>query len=302
MTDHILDIAETPARLRSRDGLLVLEFEERPAVTVPLKEVAAVIVTHPQITCSKAVMAGLMEAGGVLIACDESSMPIGMMLPLVGHHAPAERFAAQADASVPTRKRLWRQVVKAKITAQGALLAEVRGDDFGLSALAAGVRSGDPANHEAQASRRYWPALFNDPNFLRRRDAADQNRLLNYGYAILRAAVARALCASGLHPCLGIHHHNRYNPFCLADDIMEPYRPIVDRAVLEIVGDFGADVALDRAVKSRLIEAVTQRQTLDGQSRTLFDILSQTSASLAAVFAGEADRLILPDAPARQRS
>ena len=134
---------------------------------------------------------------------------------------------------MPVCKRLWRQIVRAKIKAQAALLVELRGTDFGLGALVLRVRSGDPSNVEARAARRYWPHVFADLDFRRHRENEDQNILLNYGYAVLRAIIARAICAAGLHPSLGIHHHNRYNAFCLADDLMEPFRPAVDHAVAE---------------------------------------------------------------------
>ena len=218
-----------------------------------------------------------------------------MSLPLAGHHVASERFIAQAAVSKPICKRLWQQIVKAKLRFQGQLLTELHGDDFGLADLARTVRSGDPTNIEAQAARIYWTALFNDMNFLRRRDLPDQNRLLNYGYAVLRALVARAVCATGLHPCLGIPHHNRYNAFCLADDLMEPFRPIVDRAVVQIVADHGTDVPLNPEVKSHLIGAMMQRYMLDRESRTLFDVLTRLTASLASAFTGQTRSLALPD-------
>ncbi len=301
MTNRILDIAESPAYLRVRNGLLCIrpDKDSETEVTVPLQEIAALVLTHPQITCTRTVLSGLCEAGAVIVACDDRFLPVAMMLPLTGYHAPARRLAAQANASAPTLKRLWQQVIIAKVRAQAALLLDVRQDDFGLNDLAKQVRSGDPDNIEAQAARIYWSALFQSVEFTRNAGAGtqDQNRFLDYGYAVLRAAVARAICASGLHPGLGLHHHHRNNPYCLADDLMEPFRPLIDRAVSELVADDLHDVALDKTIKPRLIEPIMGRYPIDGEERTLFDILGRLTASLAAVFEQRQERLDLPDIP-----
>ena len=295
MTERIIDISETPARLSVRYEQLVVEREDEPKETVPLSELAVLVVSNPRVIYTHAVLCGLAAAGGVLITCDERHMPIGMMLPLQAHYVQAERFALQAQAPLPTKKRLWQQIVQAKVRAHGSCLKELRGDDGGLNALASRVRSGDPDNLEARASRLYWTALFDDPAFRRDRDAEDQNRLLNYGYAVLRAIVARAACACGLHPSLGLHHHNRYDAFCLADDLMEPFRPFIDRAVARLIDEDGPHASLDRDTKRALLQALTGRITLAGEERTIFDVAARCASSLAAVFAGERKRLILPE-------
>ena len=295
MTDRILDVGEEPADLRVRLDQLVIERSGQDPVTVPLCDVAVLVVSHPRVRYTHAVLSRLTEAGGAFVACDDRHLPVGMLLPLVAHYVQTERFARQARASLPVRKRLWQQLVRAKIRAQANLLKRLRNNDGGLLALLSRVKSGDPANAEAQASRRYWPRLFDDPDFRRRVDADDHNRHLNYGYAILRALVTRAVCAAGLHPSLGLHHRNRYDSFCLADDLMEPFRPIVDAAVVEWVEEYGNDAPLDKAAKRALLEALTKRFSLDGQSRTLFDIVTRTASSLAAVFAGERQKLLLPE-------
>lgn len=304
MTERILDLSECPAKLRVRYSQLVIEREHTEAVSLPLAEVAVVLVSHPQASLTQAVLAGVAAAGGALVACDRASLPVGMMLPLNGHHVQAARFAAQARAPLPVRKRLWKQIVRAKVRAQGAVLAELVGADRGLPALAARVGSGDPANVEARAARRYWAALFGD-GFRRKRQRADENLLLNYGYAVLRAIVGRAVCAAGLHPSLGVHHHHRGNAFCLADDLMEPFRPIVDRAVVRSIRDgtirAGGEedgrprYELSPSVKRALIAPLVGRVVLDGRQSTLFAAASAAAASLAAVFLGQADRLTLPD-------
>jgi len=299
MTDRILDIADSPAYLHVRDGLLCIrrDKDDQTEATVPLKELAAVVLTHPQITCTRTVLSGLAEAGAVVVACDDRFLPVAMMLPITGYHAPARRLAAQANASLPTLKRLWQQVIVAKVHAQASVLRDTRGEDYGLADLAEQVRSGDPDNIEAQAARIYWTALFQDFDFTRNPGAgtADQNRFLDYGYAVLRAAVARAICASGLHPGLGLHHHHRNNPYCLADDLMEPFRPMIDRAVSDLVADKLNHAPLDKTIKPRLIAPIMARYQIDEEERTLFDILGRMTASLAAVFEEREQHLNLPD-------
>ncbi|MEN6458246.1 MAG: type II CRISPR-associated endonuclease Cas1 [Thermoguttaceae bacterium] len=295
MINRILDFSEAPARLRVRVAQLVVLREDHAEISMPLADLAVVVVAHPQVTYTQAVLSGLAEAGGVFVACDRQNLPVGMMLPLAAHHAQAERFAAQARATLPVRKRLWQQIVRAKINAQAELLVALRGADFGLKALASRVHSGDPRNVEAHAARRYWPHVFADLQFRRNRDNEDQNILLNYGYAVLRAIVARAVCAAGLHPSLGIHHHNRYDAFCLAEDLMEPFRATVDRAVVEYMSTHDEPYQLEAAAKQQIIGQLTGRYDLDGQQRTLFDVAGRLASSLADVFLGNADRLELPD-------
>jgi len=295
MTDRILEISDHPAYLSVRNGLLVIAQDGREDQTVPLADLAVVVVSHPQVKYTHAVLAGLTAAGASFVTCDVRHLPVGMLLPIDAHYVQTERFALQAQAPLPMRKRLWQEIVRAKVRAQGRLLAALHGNDQGLLALAGDVKSGDTANVEAQASRRYWPALFADPAFRRDREAEDQNRLLNYGYAILRAIVSRAICAAGLHPSLGLHHHNRYNPFCLADDLMEPLRPVVDKAVCDLTCAAGAALEMDRRTKTALLEAVTGRVRVQGESRTLFDAASMAASSLVAVLHKEAKHLILPE-------
>ncbi len=295
MTDTVLDLSERPAKLAVRMGLLVILQRDGGETTLPLEELAVLIVSHRQVIFTQAVLAGLAQAGGVFVACDERHMPVAMMLPIEGHHLQSERFAQQAEASRPTCKRLWQQIIRAKVRAQGRLLENLHGDDRGLLAWAEKVKSGDTQNIEGQASRRYWPALFNDPGFRRNRDAEDQNAQLNYGYGVLRAIVARAICGAGLHPSLGLHHHNRYDAYRLADDLMEPYRPVVDRAVARHVWEKGAAGPLDKEAKGALLRALGARYTLKGEERSLFDIAARMSASLAQVFAGERRDLALPE-------
>jgi CRISPR-associated protein Cas1 len=293
--NHLLDLAEREAVLRLDQGCLLVESDHQAAARIPLSDIAVVVLSHPQILCTRPALSGLCSAGGVMIVCDDRRMPVGMMLPLTGYHQPARRWAAQADAAKPLSKRLWQQLIRAKVKAQGRLLAEVVGGDCGLFALADRVRSGDPDNIEAQAARSYWQLLFNDLEFIRDFAADNQNRYLNYGYAVLRAIVARAICAAGLHPGLGIHHHHRDNPFCLADDLIEPFRPMVDRAVIDVIGQFGTDSAMTPQLKKCLIEPLLETLTIADEQRTLFDVAARLAASVATAFEGGSDRLALPE-------
>lgn len=318
MTNRVLDLSERPARLSVHNSVLTIRFDdgrtvqepagetapprayrcertENPSeVTIPLEDIAVLIVSHPQVSFSHAVLSGLAAAGGIFVACNEKHLPVAMLLPLATHSLQTERFAAQASVALPVKKRIWQEIVRAKIQAQGRLLEERTGSDCGLGTFATRVRSGDTGNLEAQAARIYWQKLFAGNGFRRNPEAGGVNALLNYGYAVLRAIVARAICGAGLHPSLGVHHHNRYDTFCLADDLMEPFRPIVDRAVAKL-GDLpGADFPLDRESKRALLECLMGRFSAEGESRTLFDWLSRSAASLAAAIEGRGERLELP--------
>ncbi len=325
MTERVLDISDQPAWLSVRNSCLVVQFREarlslaerdgkaqkvKPSeprtkyrceelfdpneFTIPLADVAVLIVSHPQVTYSQAVLSGLATAGASFVACDTKHQPVSMLLPLIAHSLQTERFSAQAAASLPLRKRLWQQIVQAKIQAQASLLQEQKGTDAGLKRMAESVRSGDPSNVEAQAARIYWRELFSEFEFRRDVNGEGLNGYLNYGYAVLRATVARALCGAGLHPGLPLHHHNRYDPFCLADDLMEPYRPLVDRAVVSLGESRAENLALDKEAKQAVIEVLLGRFTADGESRTLFDWMGRASSSLAEVVLGRKKKLILP--------
>ena len=274
---------------------LVVSREGTQEVTIPIRELAAVVVSHPRVHYTHSVLAKLAAAGAIFVTCDEKRLPVGMILPLQSHYSQSERMRAQVEAPVPMRKRLWKKIVQAKIRAQASLLEELYGDDQGLGELSRRVRSGDTGNVEAQASRRYWPALFSRKEFRRDPAAEDVNRHLNYGYAVLRAIVARATCAVGLHPGIGLHHHNRYDPFPLVDDLMEPFRPVVDRLVVDLERVRGNGVPLDREAKATLIQGLMKRRCSNGESRTLFDLAERLASSLAAVFMGELSELVLKD-------
>jgi CRISPR-associated protein Cas1 len=291
MSHRILEFAEGPARLHVRHSQLVIDRDGLPETSTPLDELAVLVITHPRVQMTQAVIAGIAAQGGMVVVCDEKYLPAAMLLPLQPHWVQTERYAQQAQMGEPLRKRLWQQLIQAKIRAQGRTLRALRGEDAGLIPMAARVRSGDPDNLEAQASRRYWPLVFGDAKFRRGSEGPDQNNHLNYGYAILRGVVARAVCGAGLHPSFGLQHHNRYNPFCLADDVMEPFRPLVDRAVAKWIQQHDAKEPLDREAKQFLLENVVRRFVVEGEERTLFDIVGRVAASLVRAVMGESKQL-----------
>jgi CRISPR-associated protein Cas1 len=303
MSDRILEIAH-PARLSVKDAQLVIEREEFLPFVTPISGINTLLLAHPQVTLTQAVVSRLAEAGAMVVTIDRNFLPVSMTLPLQAHSLQTERLAAQTALKLVTRKRLWQQIVQAKIRAQGTLLTELHGSDGGLIATAARVRSGDPENLEAQAARRYWGLVFGEPEngkprFRRGADplesGPDQNRHLDYGYTVLRAGVARALCAAGLHPSIGLRHHNRYDPFCLAADLMEPFRPLIDRRVATWIAHNSPSEPLDGVAKKWLIESVTMRYLVNREERVLSDILFRVACSLAGVLAGRGERLELPE-------
>jgi len=295
MGDRILDLSERPFRLHVNNSLLILESEGITVPPIPLGDLAVVIASHPQISFTQAVLSGLAVAGAAFVTCDAKHRPVAMLLPLITHSLQAERFAAQAALSLPTKKQIWKQIVQAKIRAQGETLRDTSNDDRGLLSLSVKVRSGDPDNVEAAAAQAYWKHLFGKEKFRRNDEEDVRNFCLDYGYAVLRATVARALCASGLNPTLGVHHHNRYDPFCLADDLMEPFRPIVDRAVIGLLATRSDPGQLDAGAKQHLLATLLGRFESGGESRTLFDWLARSSASLANVILGQQDGLEIPE-------
>jgi CRISPR-associated protein Cas1 len=295
MIDRIIDISDCPATLHVRYSQLVIAPEGGAEVTTPLADLAVLVISHPRVLISQAVISGLAENGGSVVICDGKYLPVAMMLPLQAHTTQSERFARQAQAPLPLRKRLWQQIVQAKIRAQGQLLRELHGNDAGLIAMAERVLSGDSTHLESQASRRYWPLLFGDPKFHRGREGPDQNNHLNYGYAVLRAIAARALCAAGLHPSLGLQHHNRYDAFCLANDLMEPFRPVVDRTVYHWIQEHDPALPLEKAAKAFLIAPLMRRYEHEGESRTLFDLAARVASNLARAFLGETKQLLVPE-------
>lgn len=292
--NRILDIGDRPARLRVEDGLLAVSIEGQAAASIPMPEVAVLIVSHHQASCTHAVLARLAASGGAYLACDDKHMPVGMMLPLAGNSVQTERIAAQAGAALPLKKQAWKFVVQMKLVNQAWALSLQAGHGHGLEAMAAKVRSGDPDNVEGTAARKYWQALFPGGWFTRDRSVGGINGWLNYGYAVIRAVVGRALCAAGLHPSLGLHHHNRYDAFCLASDVMEPYRPLVDLCVSGMAAAHGRERELDKELKREILEFLHQDFVVEGKRRALFGLASQSAQTLGELYLGQRNRMFLP--------
>lgn len=271
-------------------------FKQVSEVSKPIEDIGVIVLDHKQITITSGVLEAFLENNCAVLTCDSKSMPVGLLLPLHGNTTQNERFRQQLDASLPLSKQLWQQTVKAKIENQAAVLKECTGEEIKcMRVWAANVRSGDPDNQEARAAAYYWKNLFRIEGFTRDRDGIPPNNLLNYGYAILRAVVARGLVASGLLPTLGIHHHNRYNAYCLADDIMEPYRPYVDRLVYSIVRQGGNYAELTKELKVRLLTIPTLETNIAGKRSPLMIAVGQTTASLYKCFSGELRKISYPE-------
>ncbi len=298
-----------PAYLSLRNAQLVIKlpevektdvsdsFKREATTTIPIEDIGVVVLDNKQITITQGVLEALLENNCAVITCDSSHLPVGLMLPLCGNTTQNERFRCQLDASLPLKKQLWQQTVQYKIRNQAAVLQMTHGSVArNMLAWAADVKSGDSDNLEARAAVFYWRNLFADiPNFTREREGIAPNNLLNYGYAILRAVVARGLVASGLLPTLGIHHHNRYNAYCLADDIMEPYRPYVDALVVKLRqrGAVGDELSIE--MKRELLQIPTLDVTIGGKRSPLMVAVGQTTASLYRCFNGEQRKITYPE-------
>ena len=300
----------SPAYLSLRDAQLLIRlpevetneiltesFKKESERTIPIEDIGVVVLDNRRITITSGVLEALLENNAAVITCDQRSMPVGLLLPLCGNTTQNERFRDQLDASVPLKKQLWQQTVRQKIQNQAYVLAQVTGkEEKAMNVWADNIRSGDPDNIEARAAAYYWRYLFSDiPTFVRGREGEPPNNLLNYGYAILRAVIARALVGSGLLPTLGIHHHNRYNAYCLADDMMEPYRPYVDQLVIEIIRKVDNYTLLTKEIKMELLGIPMLDVVIAGKRSPLMIAAQQTTASLYKCFSGELRRISYPE-------
>ena len=279
-----------------KNSTLPDSFKESSIKRVPIEDIGVMILDHKQITITQGAMGALLDNNVAVITCDDHRMPAGLMLPLAGNTTQSERFRHQIEASLPLKKQLWQQTIQAKILNQSTVLYRQRDLECGnMEAWAKQVKSGDVDNLEGRAAAFYWQNLFgNVKGFHRDREGIPPNNLLNYGYAILRAVVARSLVASGLLPTMGIHHHNRYNAYCLADDIMEPYRPYVDQLVAEIV-DSGVDISkLTNEIKSELLSIPILDVVINGRRSPLMIGVGMTTASLYKCYSGEIRKIAYP--------
>ena len=282
-----------PARLSLRNEQMLVRPKTGGEVTIPIEDSGYAVLEHQQVSVSLPLLNALVQNNVSVVVCDDRHMPSSMLLNLDGNSIQNELFSHQINASQPLKKNLWKQTVEAKIKNQAGLLQKLGVDHEDLLTLSRYVKSGDASNREGTAARLYWPRLFG-PGFVRNRDGPPPNMLLNYGYIVLRAAVARALSGSGLLPTFGIFHRNRYNNFCLADDIMEPYRPFVDRIVYRLWLMNPEITSLEKEHKAELLDVLTEDVSFGKVTRPLMVGLSQTTASLARCFSGETQKLSYP--------
>ncbi|MBS1760645.1 MAG: type II CRISPR-associated endonuclease Cas1 [Bacteroidetes bacterium] len=287
-----------PAYLKTVNEQMVVQLQNEDVVTksIPIEDIGILILDHRQITITQALIAKLLANNTAVITCDETHHPTGMLLTLDGNALQSKMFQIQTEASVPLKKQLWQQTIAAKIQNQAGMLRFRRLEHQLLLNLATSVKSGDSENSEAQAAAYYWKRVF--PEFLsfrRERHGPPPNNLLNYGYAILRAMVARSLVASGLLPTLGIHHRNQYNAYCLADDVMEPYRPYVDYVVFQIVRNNGKSLEMSPSMKKSLLEIPAMDVQIDGKKSPMMNAVQRTTASLAKCYEGTARKILYPE-------
>lgn len=282
-------------RLSVTHGQLVVQRPNHSKVTLPIEDLGVVIIDDIRATYTQSVFIELLNSGATVVVTGRNHLPVGMMLPLEAHHAQTERHVAQAAVKRPLKKRIWQALVTAKIDQQAAVLQHFTGRSHGLSAMARRVRSGDPDNLEAQAAQKYWPILFGN-NFRRDRSSGNINPLLNYGYALVRASAARAIVAAGLIPSLGVFHHNRSNPFCLADDLLEPYRPYVDWRVKKLLQESDNEVPnlCVRKTRAALLSLLNETVNVGGRRMLVLFALQSSATSLSRALTGGDRSLSLP--------
>ncbi len=283
----------SPCYLSVKDKQLVVSREEEENVSIPVEDIGYIILEDQRITISLPLLDELISNNVAVIFCDRKHMPHSMLFPLEGNHLQSEIHRQQIKTSEPLKKQLWKQTVEAKIKNQAALLCRLGLDNKDLLLISKNVKSGDMTGRESLAAKIYWNRMYGK-EFVRDRYGFPPNNLLNYGYTVLRAAVARALTGSGLLPTFGIHHHNRYNAYCLADDIMEPYRPFVDSQVYDIYLRYPETQDLSKEIKAELLQFLTFDVSLKKTTRPLMIALSQTTASLTKCITGESRNINYP--------
>lgn len=299
---------QNPAYLSLKLGQMVVTFpdiEKQPNVpsdvkqelvhTIPIEDIGVLVLDHKQVTITQALMAELLDNNVAIVTCDDRHLPTGLMLPLDCNHIQTERFKKQIEASEPLKKQMWQQTITSKILGQAKLLSLEQIDNRNMLAWSQQVRSGDADNLEGRAAAYYWKNIFHNSNFVRGQEGAPPNNLLNYGYSIVRALMARALVAAGLLPTLGIHHHNRYNAYCLADDIMEPYRPFVDLAVIQLLRHTADISELTPTIKRDLLGITTMDVSIENHRSPMMIAVQTTANSVQRCFSGESRKIIYPD-------
>ncbi|MDO8262220.1 MAG: type II CRISPR-associated endonuclease Cas1 [Gallionella sp.] len=294
MIGRIVEVADDRRHLFMSRGFMVVQDtdgERKELGQVPLDDIAAVIANAHGLSYTNNLLVALAERGAPFVLCAANHNAVGMLLPIDGNHHQGKRFDAQLEATKPTTKRLWAEVVRAKLEQQAAALEAMGGPTAPLTALVSKVRSGDPDNLEAQGARRYWGLLFGD-KFRRDQDAGGLNAMLNYGYTVLRAATARAVIAAGLHPTLGLHHSNDSNPMRLVDDLMEPFRPVIDLKIWQLRRNGEAEITSD--TKRALVRTLYDDMQTDVGATPVMVCVQKLATSLAQVYLGEREKLDLP--------
>lgn len=287
-----------PVRLNVAKKQLVISYpESNEKITVPVEDIGILMLEHPQISITHSLISQLLGNNVAVITCDAHHMPQGMMLNLDGHTTQQEHFRVQIEASDSLKAKLWKQTVKTKIRNQAALLKQNGIPTDNMERWASKVQNGDPDNFEARAAAYHWKKLFEDhlQSFKRGRFEGAPNNLLNYGYAVLRAVIARSLMGSGLLPTLGYHHRNKYNAYCLADDVMEPYRPLVDELVLELIRTLDDYDELTTEIKGKLLQVPVLDAFIGGQNSPLLLAAQQTTSSLYKCYAKQEKEIKFPE-------
>lgn len=285
---------ENPARLSLKLAQMVVELQDVTR-TLPIEDIGVVILDHKQITITHALIDALLANNVAIVTSNDKHLPVGLMLPLDGNTLQSERFRAQIDASEPLKKQMWQQTVVAKILGQAHVLGTQLIEHNNMLKWSKDVRSGDTDNMEARAAAYYWHNMFEKDAFIRDPQGLPPNNFLNYGYSVVRAMMARALVGAGLLPTLGIHHHSRYDAYCLADDIMEPYRPFVDMKVLEMweKGEVTSDISSEQ--KRQLLALTTMDVNISGHRSPMMLAIQATAQSVQKCLSGEARKIIYPD-------
>jgi len=281
-------LIEKKAKITCKNLQLCIETEERTA-SIPIEDIGFLVLDHQETYLTIPALNLLIENNTAVIICNKAHLPNGLFLNLNSHHIQQQIFKAQIGTSLPLKKSLWQQTIKEKIINQGILLEQITSSKNKFQYLASKVLSGDTSNMEGVAANFYWKSFF-DSGFKRERFGDYPNNFLNYGYAILRAATARALSGSGLLNTLGIHHKNKYNAFALADDIMEPYRPIVDECVYHMMQKYD-EQELNTILKSELLNILTRTVFFKDEKSPLMVALQKTASSLQQCYTGERKKI-----------
>lgn len=285
-------VVQSQAYLHVRHRQMVVAIDTEDHV-IPIEDLGVLLIENPAVTLSAALIGLCAEHGVAVVVCDDKHLPTIQMWPLTGNSLHQAVLGLQISVSEPVKKRAWQQIVRAKLRNQASVLRKLGKPTTTLDRLMKEVRSGDPANVEATAARAYWRTLLGQ-EFRRKNECDSRNAALNYGYAVVRAITARALVASGFHPAIGLKHHNQYDPFCLADDLMEPLRPAVDLVVSSMTPDPNSE-PLDKETRRRLLEVLSKKVLLETERVELWPALSRYCASLRRVLSREQRLLEIPE-------